>query len=168
MRRKIPFSAVFLCFILCLHPTVCFANSSWHWLTASPKKVLPFAVILTLLIEIFAVVKFAGVKNIQKASIIITLANLLSFLAPCLERANRFIATSGVFSIGGAFDKGPYYIVLSGFLLLTLVIELPTGFFLLRKDASSTKHLALAILIANLVTTGGVAIAERLICIGQW
>lgn len=169
MRRRILYGVIGLIFIfVCFFPTPCFANSSWHWLTTSPKNILPFAIFATLLIEIFAVVKFAGVKKITKAFITITLTNLLSFLAPYIERANRFTATSGFFSIDAAFSKGPYYIVLLGFLLITILIELPVGYFSLKKDASSSTRLVLSILIANIITTGGVAIVERIICVGQW
>lgn len=145
-----------------------YINSSWHWLTTSPMTILPFAIIITLLIEIISISKFNDINNIKKVSIVITLANLLSFLAPYLERAYRFIPTSGGYSLSGAFNKGPYYIILAGYLLLTILIELPTVFLFLQKTASNRKKLILTIICSNIITTGIVAILERLICIGRW
>lgn len=169
MRRRILYGVIILFFVnVFVFSVHCFANSSWHWLTNSPKKILPFAVVITLFIEIFSVVKFAGVKDIRKACVVITLTNLLSFLAPYIERANRFKSVIGSFSIDAAFSKGPYYIVLIGFLVLTVLVELPVGFLFLKKNASSSVRLMLSILISNIITTGGVAIAERIICVGQW
>jgi hypothetical protein len=48
-----------------------------------------------LLIETILIVKFGKVKKQIKAFGIVTLANLISFLAPYVERAYRFIPTSG-------------------------------------------------------------------------
>lgn len=67
---------------LILFPSTAYANSSWHWVTTSPLTVLPCAVIFTLLIETIAVVKFGKVDNRNKAFVIVSLANLLSFLVP--------------------------------------------------------------------------------------
>jgi len=157
-------SGIFLIFF----QSVSYANSSWHWITSSPLKVLPFAIVFTLFLETIAVVKFGKVVNSKKAFIIISFANLLSFLAPYFERAYRFIPTSGGFSILAAFNKGPYYIVLAGYLLLTIIIELPVVYFLLRKNTKNRTRLIVSILISNTITTLLVAICERIICIGQW
>lgn len=157
-------SGVFSMFFQC----VIYANSSWHWVTSSPLKVLPFAVIFTLFIETIAIVKFGKVTNSKKAFRIVSFANLFSFLAPYFERAYRFIPTSGGYSIPAAFNKGPYYIVLAGYLLLTIIVELPTVYLLLRKNTKNEMNLILSILISNIITTLLVAICERLICIGQW
>lgn len=147
-----------------------YANSSWHWLTTSPMTVLPFAIIFTLLIETGAISKFNNIYNTKQVFAIVSLANLLSFLAPYLIRAYRFIPTSGGYSISAAFDKGPYYIVLSGYLLLTLIVELPLVYLYLRKEVANSKKgkLIKTIIISNVITTLAVAICERFICIGQW
>jgi len=151
-----------------LFPLIVYANSSWHWVTMSPMKVLPFAIIITLLIETVAIMKFGKVSNGKKTVIIVCLANLMSFLAPYIERAYRFIPTSGGFSITAAFNKGPYYIVLLGYLLLTIIVELPIVYFMLRKDSSNKINLLSSIIVFNIVTTVLVAVSERILCIGQW
>lgn len=147
---------------------IIYANSSWHWVTASPMKVLPFAVVFTILIETASTVKSGRVSNSKKAFGIVCLANLMSFIAPYLERAYRFMPTSGYFSIFAAFNKGPYYMILAGYLMLTIAVELPIVYFLLRKDSVNRKNLLISILLSNIVTTLLVAVCERIICIGQW
>lgn len=149
-------------------PAAVYANSSWHWVTASPMTLFPFAVLLTLFLETMAIAKFGRVKNPKKVFLVVAAANLLSFLAPYIERAYRFIPTSGGFRLWSAFEKGPYYMVLSGYLLLTVIIELPVVYLLLRKESGSRKWLAGSILVSNIVTTLAVAIIERLACIGSW
>lgn len=130
--------------------------------------ILPFAIIFTLLIETVSVVKFGKVVSSKKVFLIVSLANLLSFIAPYLERAYRFIPTSGGFSIMAAFDKGPYFMILFGYLVLTIIVELPVVYLMLRKESSSKKNLIIAILLSNIVTTLLVAIFERIICVGRW
>ena len=152
---------------ICMPVTV-YANSSWHWITTSPMKVLAYVIILTLFIEIAFVFAMGKIKSFKRVFYVISLANLFSYLAPYIERAYRFIPTSGGFSISAAFNKGPYYMILSGYLLLTIIIELPITFFLLRKHAKSKKMLAVSILSANIITTIAVAIIERVVCVGQW
>lgn len=149
-------------------PITVYANSSWHWLTTSPMTVLPYAVILTLIIETFLIIKFGKVNNTKKTFCIVSLANLMSFVAPYLERAYRFIPTSGGYDISAAFYKGPYFIVLIGYLLLTIIVEVPVVYFLLRRDTQSRKALFVTVIIANILTTIAVAVIERLVCIGQW
>ena len=163
-------SRTFFCIIAVLMslPAAAYANSSWHWVTVSPMTVFPLAVILTLLIETYSVIKFGKVDNKKRALLVIGLANLLSFLAPYLERANRFSPVTGGFSLSAAFNKGPYYIVFSGFLLLTVIVELPVVFFLLRKNTLNRLNLILSIVLSNIITTTLVAVLERLICIGRW
>ena len=96
------------------------------------------------------------------------LANLLSFIAPYLERAYRFIPTSGGFSISAAFNKGPYYMILFGYLALTVIVELPVVYLMLRKESLNKKNLLLSILLSNIVTTLLVAVIERVLCTGRW
>lgn len=149
-------------------PVTVFANSSWHWITTSPMKVLPYVIIFTLIIEITSVFVLGKIKNFKRVFYVISLANLLSYLAPYIERAYRFIPTSGGFKISSAFNKGPYFMILTGYLFLTIIIELPITFLLLRKYSESKKMLTVSILGANIVTTIAVAIVERAVCVGQW
>lgn len=168
MKYKAFRAAVWCCLLLIVFPSDAYANSSWHWVTASPLKVLPFAIILTLLVETVSIAIFGKVADYKKVFVVVCLANLLSFLAPYLERAYRFIPTSGGFSITAAFDKGPYYIVLMGYLLLTIIVELPAVFLMLRKDSANKNNLIASILLSNIVTTLLVAVSERMICQGRW
>ena len=155
--------------IICFSMTA-YANSSWRWLTTSPLPILPFAIISTLIIETLAVVKFGTVKNSKKAFCIVAFANFLSFLAPYLFRGYRLmpVTSAGQSSLILAFEKGPYFIILTGYLLLTIIVELPVTFFMLKKSAESIKKLAISILVANITTTLMVAVIERIICIGRW
>lgn len=157
------------CILFFMNATA-YANSSWHWLTTSPMTILPFAIVFTLFIETITIARFNNISNTNKVFVIVSLANLLSFLAPYLIRAYRFIPTSGGYSISAAFNKGPYYIVLSGYLLLTLIVELPVVYSYLRKEVAKTnkRNLIQTIIVSNVITTLSVAICERLICIGQW
>ena len=168
MKKKVICLAILIILIPILLPSTVYANSSWHWLTISPRWLLPFAISLTLLIETLAVIKPGKVTKPKKALLIISLANLLSFVAPYLERAYRFIPTSGGFSVFAAFEKGPYYMILFGYLVLTLCVELPVVYLLLRRDTSDQKSLGKAIVLANTATTLLVAVLERLICRGTW
>lgn len=163
------YNAVIFTFIIVLFLTsAAYANSSWHWVTTSPMTVLPFAVVFTLLIETASVVKFGKVSDTIKVLKVVSLANVMSFIAPYLERAYRFRRVLGGFSLSAAFDKGPYYIILSGYLLLTIVVELPIVYYLLSKETVNKKQLAGAIVLSNVITTLLVAVLERMICIGRW
>ncbi|SHE77534.1 hypothetical protein SAMN02745784_01793 [Tissierella praeacuta DSM 18095] len=153
---------------LILFPSLVYANSSWHWLTTSPLTVLPFAIIFTLLIETIMVIKVGKVRNYKKTFIIVSLANLISFLVPYINRAYMFIPISGDYALLDAFHAGPFYIVLVGYLLLTVLVEFPVVYLLLRKDCENEKDLNKAILYSNIITTVLVGICERIICIGKW
>lgn len=148
--------------------SISYANSSWHWITSSPLKVLPFAIFFTLLIETTAVIKFGKVPYPKKTFMVVSLANLLSFIAPYFERAYRFIPTSGGFSLLDAFNKGPYYMILAEYLFLTIVIELPIVYLLLKESSKDRKNFIISIVISNIVTTLLVAVCERIVCRGRW
>ncbi|AEV69764.1 hypothetical protein [Acetivibrio clariflavus] len=167
MDRNSILSKILIGIFILSMPVTVYANSSWHWITMSPMKILPYVIIFTLIVEIAAVFTIGKVKNFKRVFYVISLANLFSYLAPYVERAYRFIPTSG-FRISAAFNKGPYYIVLTGYLILTIIVELPIVFWMLRKHTESKKMLVISILGANIVTTVAVAIIERILCIGQW
>lgn len=168
LKKNVTSSLILTVLFVLMFSTVANANSSWHWVTASPLKVLPFAIFVTLLIETTAIVSIGKVADIKKSFIVVSLANLISFLAPYIFRAFRFIPTSGGFRLVDAFNKGPYYIVLTGYLVLTLIIELPIVYFILNKYVKDNKRLVISILSSNIITTLLVAICERQICIGRW
>ncbi len=168
MKRNVVIISIISFLFFLMFPTVSNANSSWHWVTASPLKVLPFAILFTLIIETAAIVMIGKVADIKKSFIVVGLANLFSFLAPYIFRAYRFIPTSGGFDLLAAFNKGPYYIDLTGFLVLTLIVELPIVYLMLKKETNKKPSLAIAILASNIITTLLVAVCERQICIGRW
>jgi hypothetical protein len=168
LKEKAATTFLFTILFVLMFATVSNANSSWHWVTVSPLKVLPFAVFFTLLIETAAVVFVGKTVDIKKTFIVVTLANIFSFLAPGFFRAYRFIPTSGAFSLYAAFNKGPYYIILTGYLVLTLLVELPVVYFSLRKEARNKWSFIISIITSNIITTVLVAICERQICIGRW
>jgi len=168
MNRYRILSTILVSFLFMSAPATVYANSSWHWITTSPMKILPYVIILTLIIEIASVFVLGKIKNFRRVFYVISFANLFSYLVPYIERAYRFIPTSGGFSISSAFNKGPHYIVLTAYLLLTIIIELPITFYLLRKYAKSKKRLAISIIGSNIITTIAVALIERFVCVGQW
>ncbi|KGA95865.1 hypothetical protein AJ85_17210 [Alkalihalobacillus alcalophilus ATCC 27647 = CGMCC 1.3604] len=160
-------------FIFMFHSTG-YANSSWQWLTSSPKEMLPLAIILTLCFEIISIL-FLGklVKNYSIkviAALIITLANIVSFLFPYIFRAIEFQAVSGGWAYAwyDAFAAGPYYIVLTGYLFLTLCIEVPIIYFLLKNYSKSRRFLLGVVISVNVMTTLIVAIMERIMFYGHW
>lgn len=145
-----------------------YANSSWVWLTTSPLTILPIAIIVTLFIEILGISKLNDIKRTKTIIFVVIIANIVSFIVPYIERANRFIPTTGGFSFTAAFNKGPYYIILIGYLLLTLIIEIPIVYLSLQKYVDEKLRLIITVITVNIITTAIVAILERIICVGQW
>lgn len=153
-----------------LWPATALANSSWHWITYSPARILAPAIVATLALEMAALYLAAGVRRRGKLALVVALANLASFLLPYLARVAGMVA-GGVYAdqpFYAAFDRGPYYIVMTGFLVLTLVAEMPIIYFSLRRDCRRPRLLPAVIVAANLVTTLGVALVERQLCQGRW
>jgi len=126
----------FILFIFALtYPIAAYANSSWHWVTYSSKKILPYAVIITLLIETVGIKLLGKVNSWSRTLAVVTLANMISFIFPYFERALSHKATAGEFiwTWKSAFDSGPYYMILFGYLFLTLVLEMPVVYHFLKK-----------------------------------
>lgn len=160
--------------ILCLiFPTIAWANSSWHWVTVSPKQILPIAVIVTLAVETIGLITFGKVRGNLRAFIAVAFANTVSFVTPYLERAVPMFYRGTVpgdwnHAWDKAFNAGPYYMVGIGYFLLTILLELPLIYCFLRKHTESKKQLFIAIIFVNIITTAIVAIMERIFCQGQW
>ena len=149
-------------------PMLASANSSWVWISETrPYDILPFVIIGTLLIETVAVNLVSKVGNWYKTFFAIFIGNIISFVVPYIGYSNSIYAEVG-YTLSQIIDRGPYYTVGTAFLLLTLIIELPVVYFLLKKAADSKKKLALCIVLANVVTTVLVAIVERTLCYGRW
>ena len=149
-------------------PMLASANSSWVWISETrPYDILPFVIIGTLLIETVAVNLVSKVGNWYKTFFAVLVGNIISFIAPYIGYSNSLYGQMG-YTLSQIIDRGPYYTVGTAFLLLTLIIELPVVYFMLKKDADSKKKLALCIVLANVVTTVLVAIVERTLCYGRW
>ena len=149
-------------------PMLASANSSWVWISETrPYDILPFVIIGTLLIETVAVNLMGKVGNWYKTFFAVLVGNIISFIAPYIGYSNSLYGQMG-YTLSQIIDRGPYYTVGTAFLLLTLIIELPVVYFMLKKDADSKKKLVLCIVLANVVTTVLVAIVERTLCYGRW
>lgn len=158
-----------------VYQTSVYANSSWHWLTDSPKKFLPYAILLTLVIEIVAIVFLGRLKSSLslkvKGTLIIIIANIASFLLPYIYRTieiESFYGEGWNVAWHLAFTSGPYYIVLLGFLFLTISVEVPIIYLYLKKHTERFRVLLSVIIIVNIVTTLIVAVMERMMFYGQW
>jgi len=174
MKQKLVIS-IFICLLLLPILTISVsANSSWVWLTRDPRPMLPWAVAGTLVFEIFVICFFNNIKakNILKPTISIVFGNLISFLLPyafigitpvVFEENNNFFS-----NIDYTAEKLPFYIVGIGFLILTLIIELPIEYFGTRHTVKSQKKLLTTIIAANVITTAAVAIIERTVYKGHW
>ena len=148
--------------IVLLFPCTVYANSSWNWLTdTTPLLVLPFAIVFTLVVEIFSIVRYGKVKKYLKVAIVVLVANLISFLIPYLFEISGLPDPS----IFEAIKAGLYYIVTFGYIIITLFFELPIVFFSLWNNTTHSGRLLLAIVVSNVITTVLVAICERLFCI---
>ena len=149
-------------------PMFASANSSWVWISETrPYDILPFVIIGTLLIETVAVNLVSKIGNWYKTFFVIFIGNIISFAVPYIGYSNSIYAEVG-YTLSQIIDRGPYYTVGTAFLLLTLIVELPIVYFLLKKDADNKKKLALCIVLANIVTTVLVAVVERTLCYGRW
>ncbi|WP_245805767.1 hypothetical protein [Bacillus alkalicellulosilyticus] len=164
--------ATILFFFLILIQSTVFANSSWHWVTGSPKEMFPIAIVSTLAFETIAILLFAkvgrGLWISIKVFVIVAVANIISFLAPYVIRAIEMKGPCGEYAWECAFDKGPYYIVLFGYLFLTLVIEVPIIYYILKKVTTNPRKLIITLFAVNVVTTLLVAVLERSLYFGQW
>ena len=145
------------------------ANSSWVWISEKrPYDILPFVIIVTLLTETLAVNIGAKIDNWYKTFFAVLVGNIISFVVPYIGYSNTTPYADAGYTLSEIINRGPYYTVGAAFLLLTLIIELPVVYFLLKKDADNKKKLALCIVLANIVTTVLVAVVERTLCYGRW
>lgn len=146
-------------------PISVYANSSWHWISETrPHDVLPLVIIFTLFIEILSIYFISKVKNIPKVVLFVMLANILSFLAPYLF----LYITPSLYTFEQTIENMPFFIVGIVYLLVTLIVEIPTVYLALRKYSCNSKKLLFTVIVANFVTTILTAIIERVICKGTW
>ncbi|KMK75841.1 hypothetical protein [Alkalihalobacillus pseudalcaliphilus] len=154
-------------------PTNVLANSSWQWLMGSPKEILLLAILFTLLVEIGFILIFLRNEQIKVISIVILVvsgANLLSFIGPYIFRTLSFMdfTRNWAEAWSYSFMSGPYYIILMGYLLLTIVIEVPLVYQFLKQQTKNEKGLLVILITINIITTLIVSIIERLIYQGSW
>lgn len=151
-----------------LIPTIVFANSSWVWLTdMRPWTILPIVVLVTIIIEVFIIIKYGRINNKTKAIVIVLLVNFISFIVPYFLTYNSLKIFHPKESLLSVLNSGPNYIVGLWYLLLTLIVEVPIVFFTL-KDKENIERLLISAVIANTTTTLLVFIVERLTCRGTW
>ena len=144
------------------------ANSSWVWISETrPYDILPFVAIGTLLIETVSINLVSKVGNWYKTFFAVFTGNIISFIAPYIGYSNSLYGQMG-YTLSQIISRGPYYTVGAAFLFLTIIIELPIVYLLLKKDADNKKKLALCIVLVNIVTTALVAVVERTLCYGHW
>lgn len=152
--------------VILLSPTA-LANSSWVWISETrPFDILPWVVVITLMVETIAINFVPKIYKLPKVFCMVTLANFLSFLTPYLL---SYVLYQGQ---GLGFNKylnhWPSYIVGILYCGMTILVELPVLYSLLKKDVADTKRLLLTILAVNIVTTLIVACFERVFCTGHW
>ena len=144
------------------------ANSSWVWITESrPYDVLPFVIVFSLVAETYAIKIFAGVKNTAEAFVPVLIGNILSYALPYVDHS-QITPYAGYYTLAQIIETGPHYTVGTIFLVITLAVEIPVVYLLLRKKAENKKHLIYVTLAVNIITTVVVALIERIICRGHW
>ena len=174
-KNKLPVAFLIGILFILSFPVTAYANSSWHWVTTTcPFDLLPFAIILTLLIEVLSVNFIARIRDLKRVIPVVCLANLVSFLLPYLwlginpDNAYANFGNSIFFVIGHTVRSMPAFTVSVFFLFITLFAEMPVVYFLLRKKAENENRLIAVIFVANVVTTLLTFAVERIFCYGEW
>ena len=152
---------------LAAYAPVAHANSSWYWISETrPLDVLPWVASVTVLAEIFLLIRAGRVKVVWREALLVTLANLLSFAAPYVFYF--LLSRQEGFPFSKYLEGLPSYIVGMAYAVATIAIELPVVYGGLRQATADRKRLAAVIVLANLLTTVFVAVVERLLCRGRW
>ncbi|HKK94883.1 MAG TPA: hypothetical protein VJ916_00965 [Anaerovoracaceae bacterium] len=165
MKNRSKYIVMVLAIVL-LVPQITYADSSWYWVSKTrPFDILPFVAIGTILIEVMWIRYATRMKELGKVVIVVIVANLVSFLAPYVI---EYFSMSWYGSFFDVIDSVPIFTVNAGFLLLTLAVEMPIVYNLLKKYVANKKMLMWHTLYANVATTVMLVIVERLICSGLW
>lgn len=142
-----------------------FADSSWCWLTDTrPFDILPPVALATIVIEVLAIWLIPNTGKLMKTAVAVILANAASFLLPYALLLNDPVYPK----FDDMLNAGPNYIVGAGFVILTLVLEIPIVYNLLKKHVDNKKKLLWSIIGSNIVTTAMVAVIERMVTNGYW
>ena len=165
MEKRITRVIVITCFVLLIIPQAVFADSSWCWLTDTrPFDILPPVALATIVIEVLAIWLIPNTGKLMKTAVAVILANAASFLLPYALLLNDPVYPK----FDDMLNAGPNYIVGAGFVILTLVPEIPIVYNLLKKHVDSKKKLLWSIVGSNIVTTAMVAVIERMVTNGYW
>ena len=165
MKKRITRVIVITCFVLLIIPQAVFADSSWCWLTDTrPFDIIPPVALATSVIELLAIWLIPHTGKLMKTAVAVILANAASVLLPYALLLNDPVYPK----FDDMLNAGPNYIVGAGFVILTLVLEIPIVYNLLKKHADSKKKLLWSIVGSNIVTTAMVAVIERMVTDGYW
>ena len=153
------------CLMLLILAQAVLADSSWCWLTDTrPFDILPPVALATIVIEVLVIWLIPHTGKLIKTSVAVILANAASFLLPY-----ALLLEDPVYPrFDDVLNAGPNYIVGFGFVVLTLLIEIPVIYNLLKKHVDSRKKLLWSIIGSNIVTTAMVAVIERMVTDGYW
>lgn len=164
MNNKNKIITVILCiFVFILSTVSVFADSSWIWISETrPYDLFPIVIILTLIVEIIAINYWAEVHMLLKTCIVVTLANLASFLIPYWIT----VYIDGVHQYPDTLNDY-HSIVIGPYLILTFMLEVPIIMLLLKKNADK-KKLFIVTLVANVLTTLMVYAIEKIFCEGYY
>ena len=164
-RRAAIWIIVLSSLMLLILPQAVFADSSWCWLTDTrPFDILPPVALATIVIEVLAIWLIPHTGKFIKTAVAVILANAASFLLPYALLLNDPVYPK----FDDMLNAGPNYIVGAGFVILTLVLEIPIVYNLLKKHVDSKKKLLWSIVGSNIVTTAMVAVIERMVTDGYW
>ena len=153
------------CLMLLILAQAVLADSSWCWLTDTrPFDILPPVALATIVIEVLAIWLIPHTGKFMKTAVAVILANAASFLLPYALLLNDPVYPK----FDDMLNAGPNYIVGAGFVILTLVLEIPIVYNLLKKHVDNKKKLLWSIIGSNIVTTAMVAVIERMVTDGYW
>ena len=166
MKRRVAIRIIVLSsLMLLILPQAVFADSSWCWLTDTrPFDILPPVALATIVIEVLAIWLIPNTGKLMKTAVAVILANAASFLLPYALLLNNPVYPK----FDDMLNAGPNYIVGAGFVILTLVLEIPIVYNLLKKHVDNKKKLLWSIIGSNIVTTAMVAVIERMVTNGYW
>ena len=151
-------AALLLCaFPLCAQAT----GNSWTWTTdGRPFSFLPAFALGALALETLLLLTIAPGQKKTKVFGVLCLGNLVTFLLPYLLRylGEVYVITS----------PSDHYVVGVLFLVVLLLGELTVEYNLLNRDGTPKRRLLVGLLVANAVSTAGIALLERLAFPGYW
>lgn len=151
---------------LIIVPMRVYANSSWHWISETrPFDILPWVALGTILIEWLMIWKIPKLDKGLKVLGVVIASNLASFLLPYMI---MWFESSWYGSFQYILNSGPHYIVGIIFLILTCSVEIPLIYLFFQKKTENPTLLIKVILLANVITTIGVAIVEHVLTKGAW